>query len=162
MIRPVLYALAAMAATTPAAEAAESPLTAQVQSICLPFVQGRNPVDATVTLARQSGYRTLKVDGVFTTLTGPTGKLLISNLLDGSRACGFERPVSTYRTVVADFKAWIPAAPGGPYRPAGTEGPDVEGQRYMGWRSGRVRIEISENYDENDELILVIDASSRP
>src|SRR3990167_348192 len=159
------YCIAAALGLTLAAapaRAAEIPLTTQMQVLCLPFAEGRRPLEDVIALAQRTGYPERVNRGVFTNLSGPAGRMRYALMLDGKRSCQFERPVSAYRQVVADFKVWLGRAWGGPWPAPEPEGPDAEGRRAMGWIGARANVEITEDYNDDDQIVLVIIARSRP
>jgi len=162
MKSPVIAALAALTALAAPARAAEIPLTAQMQVLCLPFAEGRRPLEEVIALAQRTGYPERVTRGVFTDLSGPAGRMHYAQMLDGRRSCEFERPVSAYRQLVADFRVWLGRVSGGPWTAPEPEGPDVEGQRGIGWTGARANVEITEDYNAEDEIVLFIIARSRP
>lgn len=143
-------------------QAAGLPLTVQMQVVCLPFVEGRRPLEDLIALAQRTGYPNRVNDGVFTRLSGPAGRLTYGQMLDGRRNCDFERPQGAYRQLVADFKAWTGRAPGGPWVQTGPEGPEVDGERGVSWIGAGAVVEITEDYDAEDRLTLFVIARSKP
>jgi hypothetical protein len=155
-------ALVAISALAAPAMAAEMPLTTQMQVLCLPFAEGRRPLEDVIALAQRTGYPTRVTKGVFTDLSGSAGRLHYALMLDGRRSCSFERPQSAYRQIVADFKVWLGRVSGGPWVAPEPEGPDVEGERAMGWTGARASVEITEDYNAEDQIVLFVGARSKP
>lgn len=153
---------AALFCFTPAARAAELPLTTQVQALCLAFVEGRRPLEDVIALAQRTGYPNRTTRGVFTDLSGPAGKLGYAAMADGRRSCDFERPRAAYRQVLTDMKAWVGRLPGGPWTLSTPEGPDVDGKRVIGWTGAAAVVEVTEDFNADDELVLIVSARSKP
>lgn len=162
MKTPVIAALAALAFAGAPAHAAEIPLTTQMQVLCLPYAEGRRPLEDVIALAQRTGYPERLNRGVFTDLSGPAGRLHYAQMLDGRRSCEFERPLSAYQQVVADFRVWLGRVSGGPWTAPEPEGPDVEGERAMGWTGARANVEITEDFNADDQIVLFVIARSRP
>ncbi|MES2034743.1 MAG: hypothetical protein V4466_11245 [Pseudomonadota bacterium] len=153
--------VAALSLAGAPARAAELPLTTQLQALCLPFVEGRRPLEDVIALAQRTGYPNRETSGVFHELSGPAGRLGYAAMADGRRSCDFERPQGAYRQVLADLKVWISRVPGGPWTATTPEGPDVAGKRVAGWTGAAAVVGVTEDFNADGDLVLMVEARSK-
>jgi hypothetical protein len=132
---------------------------ALINSICLAYLQGK-PIEDAITAAEKAGFGGLAHSGVLTELKGPRGWLALGDI-DG-RFCSMVLPPMSYPILLGAFGSWGAQAPGGPYRLTAGPGADEDGQRYAEWRSERLTLAITEDFDDDGRLALHVSLSAKP
>jgi hypothetical protein len=129
-----------------------------MQSICLPYLQGK-PIEAAVKAAENAGFGGLSHNGVFTHLKGPAGELSLGDI-DG-RFCDILLSPMDYPTLLEVFQSWTTRAPGGPYQLKAPPGPDEDGHRWAEWKGRGMTLTITEEFNDDDQLVLEVSLSAK-
>lgn len=138
---------------------ADMPLAARFTALCPMYVQGRSTADEVAHTAAIMGYTERTDDGGHTHLKGPSGEIELSQV--NGRRCTFMRPTTEYGSLITEFTGWANQASSGPYT-FKNEGADVDGQRGVVWTGPSFNVQITETFDDDDNLVLAVEAIKRP